>query len=253
MIFEKESFDSFLTKTMERLAIEQEHFKIKYSIDNYDHCDYHQPSGIFTFSNDIDKLFFAYQVIGTFSTKSNTWLWSWANNNTYPNVRIDSEKIKIFGLENNYEKLTKSKWDAEEVDGWEMLSIANWLLRPLGVYRILIEQLFIFVIFKKQLTENEANFLKEHSKQLVDCGSHGLRRPAFVCQHLDKQSRKGFNEAFETWENMELNNEDDFQAWCDECEKIRIKYNGWNEESEKYAKIVLICENCYFELKRINK
>jgi hypothetical protein len=248
-----ENFDDFLIQTNARLKSEQELFMAKFNIGRYDSWYYDQPSGVFTFSNDIEKLFFKFQSIGTFSKKSNTWLWSWANNNTYPNVRIDSEKIKDFGHKNNYLKLIESKWDADEIDGWEMLSIASWILKPIGVYRIPTESLLMYVIITEQIDENEANLLKENSKQLVDCGSHGLRRQAFICQHLDLKTRKGFNEAFETWKGMELEIDDDFQAWCDDCEKIRIKYDGWNDESMKYAKIKLICENCYFDMKRINK
>jgi len=34
-------------------------------------------------------------------------------------------------------------------------------------------------------------------------------------------------------------------AWCNDCELIRAAHNGWNEESEKLTKIVLICSGCY--------
>jgi hypothetical protein len=34
-------------------------------------------------------------------------------------------------------------------------------------------------------------------------------------------------------------------AWCDDCEIIRAAHNGWNEDSEKLTKIVLICSCCY--------
>jgi hypothetical protein len=98
------------------------------------------------------------------------------------------------------------------------------------------------------------NFKKTRDQmELIECSNHGPKREAFVCRHLDYLSRKGFNEAFETYKGMELVEGDDLQAWCDDCEKIRVKYNGWTEESEKYAEIKLICEDCYFELKKINK
>jgi hypothetical protein len=51
---------------------------------------------------------------------------------------------------------------------------------------------------------------------------------------------------------MELGEDDDLQVWCDECEKVRLKTGGWNEESEKFAKIKLISEKCYFEIKGFN-
>lgn len=69
---------------------------------------------------------------------------------------------------------------------------------------------------------------------------------------MNLESPKGFHEAFETQKGMDLDDEEDFQAWCDDCEKIRIKYDGWNENSETFAKIKLICENCYFDLKNFN-
>jgi hypothetical protein len=56
----------------------------------------------------------------------------------------------------------------------------------------------------------------------IQCSEHEFRRVAFVCTHLTKTDQVGFNEAFETYEGMELGEEDDFQAWCDECEKVRI-------------------------------
>jgi len=65
--------------------------------------------------------------------------------------------------------------------------------------------------------------------------------------------QNGFNEAFESSFGMELDEKSEFQAWCDECEKVRMKFNGWNEDSEKFAQIKLVCENCYFELKEFNQ
>ncbi|HZI56124.1 MAG TPA: DUF2199 domain-containing protein, partial [Verrucomicrobiae bacterium] len=34
-------------------------------------------------------------------------------------------------------------------------------------------------------------------------------------------------------------------AWCDNCEIIRIAHDGWDEESEKLAAISMICSDCY--------
>jgi hypothetical protein len=51
---------------------------------------------------------------------------------------------------------------------------------------------------------------------------------------------------------MELDDDDNFQAWCSDCEIERLKTDGWNDESMKYAKIKLVCEMCYFEIKAAN-
>jgi hypothetical protein len=70
-----------------------------------------------------------------------------------------------------------------------------------------------------------------------------------VCQHLNETNRVGFEEAFATYPGMPLEEDDDLQAWCDECEKERLRTDGWNDESMEFAKIKLVCERCYFSIK----
>ena len=77
-------------------------------------------------------------------------------------------------------------------------------------------------------------------------------RTAFICQHLNTSSKTGFEEAFESYKGMELEGDDDFQAWCDECESQRLKTDGWNDESMKYANVKVVCEGCYFSIKEFN-
>jgi hypothetical protein len=47
---------------------------------------------------------------------------------------------------------------------------------------------------------------------------------------LDLKTRKGFEEAFDTYKGMDLEEEDDLSAWCSECEEVRIDHKGWNEK-----------------------
>jgi len=88
--------------------------------------------------------------------------------------------------------------------------------------------------------------------ETVACQKHGQKRIAFVCQHLNKHTRTGFEEAFPSTIGMELEEDDDFQAWCNACEIERQRTGGWNDESMKFANIKVICEDCYFEIKEFN-
>ena len=69
---------------------------------------------------------------------------------------------------------------------------------------------------------------------------------------IDGTAKVGFHEAFETYEGMELLEDDDFQAWCNECEAARQKQGEWNEQSMAFANIKVVCEKCYFEMKEFN-
>ena len=85
----------------------------------------------------------------------------------------------------------------------------------------------------------------------VECSTHGLRRAAFVCQHLNKELRVGFHEPFESQENVDYPN-GELNAWCDQCHEMLEKTGEWNDESESFAKVKLCCDRCFFEMKRLN-
>lgn len=249
-----QSFEEFVESAFACIQEKQDEFMSKYAIDDYESWYYDQEIGVLTFSNgDEDEIYFEFQCIGSFAPEAETWLWSWANKNTYPNVKGASYNIREFGEQNGYEKLTTASWEAEEYDGWEMVAVANAVLNPIGFYRIPTEGILLFTIITKQLTEEEIGEKEINKDTIVECGIHGLFRPAYVCQHLNLEDKLGFNEAFETWEGMELEEGEDLGAWCDECEKVRLKHDGWNEESEKFANIKLVCEDCYFEMKQLNE
>jgi hypothetical protein len=74
----------------------------------------------------------------------------------------------------------------------------------------------------------------------IQCATHGECWQAFVCTHLLGESAGlGFN-------RNEPDEEEPFpDAWCDNCEIIRAANDGWDEESENMAEIVMLCSGCY--------
>jgi hypothetical protein len=85
-------------------------------------------------------------------------------------------------------------------------------------------------------------------ERYVECGQHGRAQPAFVCQHLVAAKdgpALGFHAADidpynRTW--------GDLNGWCDKCDEIWILEGGWNDASEEFAGIKLICSNCFEDL-----
>jgi hypothetical protein len=78
------------------------------------------------------------------------------------------------------------------------------------------------------------------TEKKIECDVHGESEKAYVCCHLaGNPAGMGFN-------RNEPTDEDPFpDAWCDECERVRVAHDGWNEELEKVAHITLICSGCY--------
>ena len=74
-------------------------------------------------------------IVGSLSTKSGTWLWSWVNPH-FDDVEIGPiDKVRLFGEREGISKLVEQKWEAEEVDGWEMAAVSGRLLESQGAYR----------------------------------------------------------------------------------------------------------------------
>jgi hypothetical protein len=83
----------------------------------------------------------------------------------------------------------------------------------------------------------------------MECKRHGIQKPAFICKHLQFGEGLGFIEA-----GGEPDPEFPFkEAWCGECDAIRMEQGEWNDVSEGHAKIMAICEGCYNEIKLRNK
>ena len=74
----------------------------------------------------------------------------------------------------------------------------------------------------------------------IQCATHGECQKTYVCTHLlGEAAGLGFNRDDPTADNPFPD------AWCDNCELIRAAHDGWNDQSEKLAKISLLCSGCY--------
>lgn len=217
MISLEPDFEDYKNNCLEDLMDLQGEFMKLYDIDSYEHWYYDHGIGAFHFKADDGRnLYFKYVDVGSFSTKANTWNWSWDNQTTPAHVCRGLEKVKAFGQANNFDQLTKGLFEGDDYTGWAMNAIAARLLSAIGAYRVPQEHLFIYFVFTNQLTQEEYDGLKD---KYVDCSIHNSGRLSFVCQHISKDQYTGFHEAFESDPLVDDDEEDDYQAWCDECEK----------------------------------
>jgi hypothetical protein len=243
-------YNRFAEKCVEELKVLQNKFQNEYDVDWYEKWFYNHSTGLLTFSTGDQELNFKYFDVGSFSEKSNTWKWSWDNDSTPENVKENANLIKQFGQRSNFQKLKNGTFQSDGFQAWEFTAIAAKLINGIGVYRPVSDnQLKIFFVITEFVNKEIAKKIKD---KFVECSTHEYRRIAFVCKHLNHTTIVGFEEAFETSENMELLEDDDFQAWCSECEIVRKKEDEWNDKSMTFAGIKVVCEKCYFEMKELN-
>ena len=239
----------FVNKSVEEFQEVQNEFRERYKIDDYANWYYNQATELLTFSTGDDQINFRYIPVGTYSEKSKTWMWAWRNEDSIEKSKSQTNKIRDFGEENQFRKLSEGHFDSDNYEGWEFIAISKNLLGGIGGYRAKSDYLEIYFLVIEQVDNETAERIKE---QTISCEKHGANRVAFVCQHLIKSDNKGFEEAFPTFKGMELEEDDDFQAWCNKCEIERLRTDGWNDESMEFANIKLVCEDCYFEIKERN-
>lgn len=104
----------------------------------------------------------------------------------------------------------------------------------------------------KEFLRSILDFFGRRYQTEVECSEHGKGYAAFVCCHLVKGENLGFWEPIDTYPNKEYFN-DKLQGWCNQCDEVLMKYGKWNEESEAYAKIRVVCDRCFFEIKAKNQ
>jgi hypothetical protein len=95
------------------------------------------------------------------------------------------------------------------------------------------------------------NRRKAPVERRVHCAQHGTFGPAFVCRHVRHGSGLGFYVA--NCPNADDPVGSDFDGcpngWCEECEQKRLQCGGWNEESEAFSGVTLVCARCFEEIR----
>lgn len=136
-----------VTESHNYLSERQDVLMAEYKLGEHKRFDWDQDSGSLVFSNDgVVAVIAKVQFVGSISTKSNTWLWSWANSTVQDNVKDQMHVIEAFGEKHEYEALTTDKWEGDEVDGWEMTSITAQLLNAKGAYRTSSDNGFTYMV-----------------------------------------------------------------------------------------------------------
>ena len=129
-------WDELLARAMTYATECQERLTEEFSLLGWERYDYDQESASLIFSSaGLPRVTMKIQIVGSWAKGPGTWLWSWDNRSILPSAAEHVDVLKRFGEQHDFERLSRPLWPAEEVDGWEMVSIACLLLQGEGVYR----------------------------------------------------------------------------------------------------------------------
>ena len=143
-----EDYSKLVDESNEYLRAVLDAAKTDFNLGSYERYDWDQERGELVFSDQgVPKVVAKIQFIGSISTKSGTWLWSWDNATVLDGIKDQMQRVRGFGKEHGISKLTTAKWEAEEVDGWEMTAISAKILKAKGAYRSPDDDGFTFMVF----------------------------------------------------------------------------------------------------------
>jgi len=138
----------FEHEAVHRLIDLNKSLETTFKIGSYQRFDYDQETCEFVFSDDgIPKVIAKFQVVGSFSTETKTWLWSWANASILETACDQMHRVREFGVTHDVAKLADAKWDADEADGWEMTAVSADIIGAKGAYRCPSKNGFMFVVY----------------------------------------------------------------------------------------------------------
>jgi hypothetical protein len=150
MVGEGEMWDEFLAAATEYLQARQDWLRDEFGLGEWPRWDYDQPTATLRFSADGKTGVVAdMQVVGSTSTSSGTWLWSWANDSILAPAMGDMERVRAYGEAHGFDKLVQAKWPGDESDGWEMTAAAAYILQAEGGYRAPHERGALFMIMRQ--------------------------------------------------------------------------------------------------------
>jgi uncharacterized protein DUF6882 len=142
-------FKELVRTACEYLTAREGELRDRYGLSTYQRYDWNQDTGTIVFSNDgVPKLLANILFVGSVSTRTNTWLWSWANESISCKLSDRLRAVKEYGETHGIAQLTEPYWSADEVDGWEMTSVSAYLLKAEGAYRTPDEHGFTYLLLR---------------------------------------------------------------------------------------------------------
>lgn len=140
------SYEKFLKNVIADFGPRATRLNEEYKLGSY-RWDLDQTTGKLIFSDSgIPKVIADAQIVGSYSTYSNTWMWSWANESIEENMKKDLGKVKKYGEQHNFKELVTAKWRCDEEYAWMMTAVAGYLLKAKGAYRGPIDDGYVYML-----------------------------------------------------------------------------------------------------------
>jgi hypothetical protein len=158
----RKQWEAFESECCKELITKNERLWHRLSPTSYKRWDWNQDTAELVFSNDgVAGVIARISFVGSFSTKSETWLWAWANFSLVEAVREPAIGVREYGEKNGFLPLTIPKWSATQEDGWHMAAVAARILGGEGAYRTPSDNGFTFMVLHDVRSSSSGRGVKQ--------------------------------------------------------------------------------------------
>lgn len=202
-------------------------------------------------SQEASALKFKVACIGSWHKKEQSWLWGWANENLTLSLRKSAEPIKALEKETGYQIFRSGGFECEEAVAIDLAFAGTHALKAVGIYRILIEDSYVFLALMEQVKEeanDEINSLDWSLKALYSsfedkAYQEDLKKLDALIEEMNKLSKvitqEGESEQVKLEKYMQLSEQISlmFERLGVFAELI-VSTDSKNEAANKYADII---------------
>jgi hypothetical protein len=141
----QKEFEDLFHQSVHRLQDLNDEWLARFGLNRDHEYYYDSEAATITFSRDSQPLAIAQmQFVGSYSSMSNSWLWSWANTSAPGRDHELMWRVKDFGDEHGIEKLSRASWTTDNDEGWLMTAVTVKLLDGIGGYRVNHDHLWMY-------------------------------------------------------------------------------------------------------------
>lgn len=146
-----EEFDQFVQQAHEEWDRKQDSLTKSFRLGKWDEYLYDTPSGELQFKDKAGKVQVQASTValGSFSAKSGTWQWAWANKTNPPSVRKQSEQLKELFKVTGMDVFKMPTIEIDESMSWELVAMCVSHLDAKGSYAMPVGKLTVFVAIQE--------------------------------------------------------------------------------------------------------
>jgi hypothetical protein len=146
---DSDAYASVIDECVERLQIAQTSLIEEYRLNDWERWDWEMEPAELVFSHEGERQVTANVVfIGSYSSRSGSWMWAWGNESLPDSVRTALTPVKTAADATGFRKLVQGYWKADEHEGWHMAAYALSVLGGLGGYRTPLENGHIYMVIR---------------------------------------------------------------------------------------------------------